>query len=394
VSEGEAPGETPRPDHYNPDDSTAAATSFYEENLDLGGNLRALRFDSDVQEILRKTWERDAARGATERARQRVAPYRQKVLADLIHGDGILELPSPRSLVGDLFQLDSLAVIYGPPSSGKTFLAMDIALSVATRRSWQGKEVVDGPVLYVGAEDAAGIAKRARAWRARYGELGEIHWLLQRVPLLDSGAVGELCDKVADVAPALIVVDTLTRCMVGADENSTREMGLAVDALDRLRTVIGSCVVTIHHSGKDGSRGPRGSIVLLTAADTAVECRRTRSGITAVVEKQKNGPDGQRLHFSLDPQGDSAVLVGSALPGSEDGFRPTVLMERVSRYLEGSAEANLRAVRGAIQSNAGYVDKAVRCLIDEGFVTTSTGPRGAILHRSVTPFRDDNGDAA
>lgn len=374
----------PQPDtDLHPDDSA---------DIDVGPNLRSLRWDAEVQEIVRESREIERSPGSW-RSKPGTPPYRQKVLADLVHGDGILNLPVPRGLVGDLFQLDSLAVIYGPPSSGKTFLAMDVALSIASRRPWQGKAVVE-PVLYVGAEDAPGIAKRARAWRARHGELGDIHWLLQRVPLLDGYAVNELCDKVAEVAPALIVVDTLARCMVGADENSTREMGLAVDALDRLRTVIGSCVCTVHHSGKDGSRGPRGSIVLLTAADTAIECRRTRTGITTVVEKQKNGPDGQRMHFGIETVGDGAVLVESALSSSEDGFRPTLLMERVSRYLEGTNDANLRAVRGAIQSNAGYVDKAVRCLVDEGFVTTTTGPRGAVLHSIVTPFRDGSDDAA
>jgi putative DNA primase/helicase len=306
----------------------------------------------------------------------------------LVSGDAILDVPPPRSLVGDLLQLDSLAAIYGQPGSCKSLLALDIGLSIASRRRWCGKDVIDGPVLYVVAEDTPGMGQRARAWRARHEHLGNVHWLLQRVPLLENDAIDELCEIVAEIAPALVVIDTLAKCMVGVEESSTREMGLAVDALDRLRSVINSCVCVVHHAGKDASRGMRGSNVLLGAADTTVECKRTREGVTAVVTKQRNGADGQRIHFALDPEGDSVVLVENESGTSVDAFRPTVLMERVSHYLESTTDANLRSVRTAISSKSEYVDLAVKCLIDEGFVTTKSGPRGARLHSSVTPFRD------
>jgi AAA domain len=313
----------------------------------------------------------------------------------VIRGDAILDVPPPRSLVGDLFQLDSLAAIYGQPGSCKSLLALDIGLSVSTRRRWCDKDVIDGPVLFVVAEDTPGMGQRARAWRARHEHLGNVHWLLQRVPLLENDAIDELCDIVAEVAPALVVVDTLAKCMVGVEESSTREMGLAVDALDRLRAVTNSCVCVVHHGGKDASRGMRGSNVLLAAADTTVECKRTREGVTAVVTKQRNGQDGQRIHFRLDPEGDSVVLVetesGTVVV---DAFRPTVLMERVSRYLEATSEATMRSIRSAVPGKNEYLDLAGKSLVDEGYVATTSGPRGATLHTSVKPFRDGGDDDA
>ena len=321
----------------------------------------------------------------------------RKSLRDrLVRGDAIFDVPPPRRLVGDLLQSDSLAAFYGAPASGKTFVALDIGLSVASRRLWQGKEVVDGPVLYIVAEDAPGISKRCRAWRSRYGDIGnDVHWLLQRVPLLEGDYMAELCDIVAEIAPALVIVDTLAKCMIGAEESSSRDMGLAIDGLDRLRAVTNSCVAVVHHGGKDPSRGMRGSNALLAAVDTAVECRRTHGGITATVIKQKNAPDGERLHFTLDPELDSAVLVESSvdLSAGADGFRPTVLMTRVSRFLEGNADASIRAIRAAKLGRAEYVDIAVGRLVAEGFVSTTPGPRGATLHRSLAPFQEGDDDA-
>ena len=366
-----------------------ADASFSDLDLDVGPSLRSVRMDASSRRIVEWAHELTA-----ERERRGIAEPGNALWGKVLHGDAILSLPPPRPLVGGLLQLDSLAAIYGPPASGKSLLALDIALSIASRRAWQGRDVVDGPVVYVVAEDVAGMGARSRAWRARHGELGDIHWLLQRVPLLEADAVAQLCDVVARVAPALIVLDTLARCMIGADENSTREMGLTVDALARLQAVINSCVCVVHHGGKDASRGMRGSNALLAAADTTIECKPTRDGMTAVVEKQKNGPDGERMHFRFDPVRDSVVLAeGAQAPLSGAAFRPTVLMERVSRHLESTPDANLRSVRTAIGSKAEYVDLALTRLVEEGFVTTTLGPRNATLHRSVKPFRDETDDA-
>lgn len=310
----------------------------------------------------------------------------------LIRGEDILTLPPPRSLVGELLALDSLAAIYGPPGACKTFLALDIALSVAARRPWQGRIVVDGPVLYVAAESASGIAQRARAWHARHGDLGAISWLTRPVALLDPHALGELLDIIIETVPALVIVDTLARCLVGADENSARDMGAAVDALDQLRAVAGACILAVHHGGKDRSRGMRGSSAILGAVDTAIECQRTQSGVLAIVTKQKNATDGQRLHFNLDPEGDSAVLVeGPPSAEGADAFRPTHLMEKASRYLEeATAPASLRSILMTVTGKRDYVIQAVERLRSEGYVDVEPGARGATYHRSVKPYREDD----
>ena len=170
----------------------------------------------------------------------RIPAVRSSLRSKVLAGDAILDVPPPRSLVGDLLRAGQPYGHYGPPASGKSFLALDVALSVASSQPWQGKDVVDGPVVYVIAEDVPGTALRARAWRSRHQSLGNIHWLPTRVPLLQTELVAKaLCDVVAEIAPALIVVDTLARTMVGSDKSSTRDMGLAVDALDRLRAVLG-----------------------------------------------------------------------------------------------------------------------------------------------------------
>ena len=72
-------------------------------------------------------------------------------------------VPQPKWLVqGHL--TDGFSVLYGPPKSGKTFLALDWALRIATRTDWHGHTVIGGPVLYVSGEGAGGLHSRIRAW--------------------------------------------------------------------------------------------------------------------------------------------------------------------------------------------------------------------------------------
>ena len=57
-------------------------------------------------------------------------------------------------LLTDLIPASGLAILAGPPASGKTFLAHDLALGVATGGQTWGRAPLAGNVLYVDAENA------------------------------------------------------------------------------------------------------------------------------------------------------------------------------------------------------------------------------------------------
>src|SRR6478752_644137 len=76
----------------------------------------------------------------------------------------VISLPAPTWLVDGIIPRGSMTAIYGKPETFKSFVALDIALSVATSQPWHGREVEGGSVIYVAAEGGAGMSKRARAW--------------------------------------------------------------------------------------------------------------------------------------------------------------------------------------------------------------------------------------
>ena len=97
--------------------------------------------------------------------RPREHPALVRLHAALIAGDRIKLLPKPESLVEGVLDADTLAVLYGRAGVGKSFVALDLALSVATGTRWQGHEVRRGRVLYVVAEGASGTGARLDAWQ-------------------------------------------------------------------------------------------------------------------------------------------------------------------------------------------------------------------------------------
>ena len=72
-------------------------------------------------------------------------------------------------LVDGLLQRSGLSVIYGPTGSRKTFLALDIALSIARGVPWCGRDTEVGPVLYLAAEAGRTFQNRVYAYKLHHG---------------------------------------------------------------------------------------------------------------------------------------------------------------------------------------------------------------------------------
>ena len=225
----------------------------------------------------------------------------------------IKALPPPTWLVDRYLVRDSLALLYGPSGTYKTFLGIDLALHVATG-SWWNKHAIGDPgrVLYVIAEGVAGVGARIDAWQAHHriydlDRHAPVAWLPRAVNLSDRVEAAAFAELAARLEPELIVVDTLARCTVGAEENSARDMGMVVEGLDLLRRRTTACVLTIHHTGKEAASGARGSSALRAAMDTELEMA-TGDPLVLKVTKQKDAGEPAPLHLAPLPAAESLVL--------------------------------------------------------------------------------------
>ncbi|MDP9375637.1 MAG: AAA family ATPase, partial [Chloroflexota bacterium] len=233
--------------------------------------------------------------------------------------------PPPAWLVDGVLVRDTLAAIVGPPASCKSFVALDVALSVATGHPWLDHGVHQSTVVYISAEGSAGLGRRIAAWeRARRvdAEKAPCYVLPEAVQFLQAGDVDAILAAVGELPaePGLVVVDTLARCFVGGEENSARDMGFLVAAVERLRQTTGACVVLIHHVNKTTGK-MRGSTALEGAMDTIVAARRDGTLVTLACDKQKDADEFAAFHLTkrvidLDGGESSMVLEIATTPGT------------------------------------------------------------------------------
>jgi AAA domain len=123
--------------------------------------------------------------------------------------------PNEEWLVEGVLPMRGFGLVYGKPRSFKSFTALDLVLHVAQGLMWAGKRVEKGKVLYIAAEGAAGMRKRAEAYRRKYNIPRGGFALIEVAPNLGA-AEGDLPGLIASVAgagfsPAVIVIDTASK---------------------------------------------------------------------------------------------------------------------------------------------------------------------------------------
>lgn len=220
------------------------------------------------------------------------------VLADrLLTRSALRNLPDPEPLIDNVLDQGTTALLYGSWGTAKTFISLDWAASVATGRRWQGRDTKQRRVLYVVGEGAFGFKGRIHAWETGWKKsIGDewLHFLPEPVNLTHPVEVGNLCALVDWGGYSFVILDTLARCMVGAEENSAKDGGIVVDAMTRLLKYTPNqrgVVLGIHHAGKD-AKTLRGSSAFESGADTVYFTSRDELGvITLEREKRKDGPE-------------------------------------------------------------------------------------------------------
>jgi hypothetical protein len=192
------------------------------------------------------------------------------------------EWPAPEmpSLIRGVLGQDWVGVVYGDPSAGKSFFLVDLACCIASGEDWRGRQVMQGPVVYLAGERVRSVENRIRAWLLRHGMIkaappigvlpGPINLLDPRADLARvDGALREFTRR-AGAPPRLLVIDTLHAVSPGGKENA-EDISRFVDNVRRLQKGRQLTVLIIHHNGKDPALGARGSNSITAAADLEIE---------------------------------------------------------------------------------------------------------------------------
>lgn len=310
-----------------------------------------------------------------------------------------------------LFYPGKVNGIFGDPECGKTWLAQAAIVEAFDHGGTAAMIDVDhnGPdhtaarLLLLGAR----LDHIADPTRFRYYQPD------------DPDELRAAIDDVVRHSPNIVLIDSIGEAipMLGANTNDGDEITNAMRFLCTRPADTGSCVITIDHLPKSAEARTTGYAIGSIAkkrmirgtylrAEARVQPAPGQKGlITLRIEKdtagqlRKHSGGGYAGTLTLDSthsetEGITRWSIGrEESPKNDDGtFRPTVLMELVSRYVEENDQCSKADIESDVKGKASAVRQALKLLIHEGFISTIPGARGAIRHHSIALYRQAEDD--
>jgi hypothetical protein len=201
---------------------------------------------------------------------------------------------------------------FGPPGSGKSAILTDIAIAGASNQQWRGYRIKENfASVYFALERSDLVKRRHVAHRLR-------DELLDDLPIaISGGVIGVMSHSCVDLVVDAIkrtedqlsrgvglgIFDTWGKAIAagGGDEQQAKDQNIALSNMRRVLDKVNIHIATIGHTGKDESRGERGSNAKQGDIDLEVQISGEGTIKSAVVTKANDQPLGPLTSFQLEP---------------------------------------------------------------------------------------------
>jgi AAA domain len=321
-----------------------------------------------------------------------------------------LHEPDPERawLVADLWARAGVGIIGGAPKCCKSWLALDLALSVASGTPCLGRFAVVGSqsVLLYMAEDAASVVKARLAGICRHRQLD-----LAALPIDVITAASlrldlerdqhRLAETVRRHAPRLLVLDPFVR-LHRIDENHAGDVSALLAYLRTLQREYDLAVVVVHHARKNAApgaapgQGLRGSGDFHAWGDSNLYLRRLRGELALTIEhRAAAAPAPRTLALVTSPPDQTHLEIQEAVRTSDQGLD---LDAAVLRALDQAGPMTRESLRAALRVRNQRLSASLQRLADGGHLLRH-GHRWAYAntavpsHDSLEKQRDRNGPA-
>ena len=263
---------------------------------------------------------------------------------------GDLKYRPPEFLIEGMLETESLGMVFGDPGSGKSFVAVDLALSIATGTPFHGRAVRQGPVFLIAGEGHNGLTRRFAAWCLHRGvsiENAPLFVSNRPAQFLDADSAATVTEAVRELAaqhgkPGLIEIDTLARNYGPGDENSTSDMSAFIAAVDDLKAEFPGCAVAlVHHTGHADKKRGRGAMALKGALDWEYLVEKNGEAIVLTNTKMKDAEPPKPVAFALE----TVTLRDGA---SSAALRETEAPARIAKKLNGRDQVAMTALTEAL----------------------------------------------
>ncbi len=231
---------------------------------------------------------------------------------DFYNYESVLNGAYPDWLIEELFARKQVGSIYGEPYAGKSTLAFAITMALTA-----GAEVLGDldqwesgcAAVYFALEGI--LRTRTEPFEREKLLASKPHIRFERTLALstDEGsfdgirAMVERSIELQGERTALVVIDTLARAS-NVEENSA-DMGKLAEICRQIAEDFNVCVLVVHHSGKDASKGLRGHSSFHAALDFAIEVQVVKDPDgkpvqrTFTVTKQREGEGNLVREFEI-----------------------------------------------------------------------------------------------
>jgi AAA domain-containing protein len=333
----------------------------------------------------------------------RVSRWQPIDLEPVLRGETVTPAPSilERRDGVFFFYAGRISALIGETESGKTWVAMAaIAQELAAGRHVIYADYEDGPESAVERLRALGVSAEDVAGHLTYLNPGG------RFDELAEAVVAEAIEKRGPVS--LAVIDGVTEAMadIGLDPEKGTDVAAYYAGSPRWLARTGAAVVLVDHvtksregrgrwaigserklSGLDGAaygleslrpfgRGKTGLVKMTVAKDRCGHVRQHAgaAGVIAMIELKSWPDDGVTVSFDVPEV------------TSDETFRPTHLMARLSEYIAEHPGMTTRALHGAVTGKGETKTLALELLVSDGYAEARPGARGARLYYSLRPF--------
>lgn len=191
-------------------------------------------------------------------------------------------------------------MVYGISSHFKSYFIISLLCRVATKtHRWTGRNIRGGAVLYIAAEGGSSVMPRVGAWADKYNDGKPVELFYTYAHPVDLSVKANVDGLIKEIKRIemhtgeplrIVAVDTLSQSMMQGDENSASDIAKFMAGATRIVNETGAAVIPVHHSGKDSSKGMRGSSAAFANADAVFRVERIGDAVNIINEKQRTGP--------------------------------------------------------------------------------------------------------
>jgi len=307
------------------------------------------------------------AQDAAELAAERTTPYRTSwTCADLLDAD----LPAPRWVIPELLPV-GLAILGGRPKSGKSFMALQLAVAVASGGRFLDVDIDAGRVLYVALEDSPRrLQERLKDMHATRGL--PLAFELDYASLADADGVNALHNRIAADRVSLTIIDTLTRACPGVKWKDVEAVTPVAASLQKLAMATDTTVLLIDHTRKPGALEAdpiddlMGSTGKSAVIDTALVLYKVRGEPSATLRAV--GRDIEESELALTFRSD----VGWTLKGDARDVAQSEAEESVLAAVETLGEADAGAIARDLGKTRPAVIPILQRLEARGLIASTT----------------------